>query len=168
MLYERTVPSRFGVRFWGVRGSLATSGPEFAQVGGNTSCVEVQLGNQLIILDAGSGLYRLGCTLPRRIDATILLSHSHWDHIQGFPFFRPAYEAGTRLSVYGPGSETAQVEDALRRQMSAPHFPIPLSAMEAQVRFGALQSGDELEIGAARVVARPAASRRSIACSDGC
>jgi len=154
LLYDPLVPNRFGIRFWGVRGSLATSGPDFAQVGGNTSCVEIRLGKQIIILDAGSGLYRLGCTLPHRIKATILLSHFHWDHIQGFPFFRPAYDAGTRLTLYGPGSEARQVEEALRRQMEAPHFPVPLGAMEAQFRFGALRTGDELQIGAARVTVR--------------
>jgi phosphoribosyl 1,2-cyclic phosphodiesterase len=145
---------RFSVRFWGVRGSLATSGPEFAQVGGNTSCVEVRAGNQLIILDAGTGLYRLGCTLPPRIEATLLLSHFHWDHIQGFPFFRQAYEPGSRLSIYGPATSDAEVEAALHRQMEAPHFPVPLTSMDAQLRFGALQPGDELTIGAVRLVAR--------------
>lgn len=154
MLYDEQSPSRFGVRFWGVRGSLATSGPDFDHVGGNTSCVEIRLGSQIIILDAGSGLYRLGRSLPNRIHATILLSHFHWDHIQGFPFFRPAYDPATRLTVYGPGTEAAEVEAALQRQMEAPHFPVPLGAMEGQIRFGALQSGDELQIGAARVAVR--------------
>lgn len=153
MSYDHAA-SRFGVRFWGVRGSLATSGPDFAQVGGNTSCVEVRLGSQIIILDAGSGLYRFGRTLPPRIHATILLSHFHWDHIQGFPFFRPAYDPGTRLTVYGPGSDAAQVEAAMRRQMEAPHFPVPLTSLDGEIRFGALQTGDELQIGAARVTVR--------------
>lgn len=154
MVYDQRAPTRFSVRFWGVRGSLATSGPEFAQVGGNTSCVEVRLGGHLLILDAGSGIYRLGRSLPSRIEATILLSHFHWDHIQGFPFFRPAYDAGSRLSIYGPAADAAEVEDALRRQMNAPHFPVPLESMESQLYFGALRSRDELKIGAARIMTR--------------
>lgn len=154
MLYDQSARTRFGIRFWGVRGSLATSGPDFADVGGNTSCVEVRLGSQILILDAGSGLYRLGRELPHRIQATILLSHFHWDHIQGFPFFRPAYDPGTRLTVYGPGSDAAEIEAALRRQMDAPHFPVPLGALDADIRFAALRSGDELQIGAARVMVR--------------
>lgn len=154
LLYNQLAPSRFGIRFWGVRGSLATSGPDFSQVGGNTSCVEVRLGRQLIILDAGSGLYRLGSALPRRIDATILLSHFHWDHIQGFPFFRPGYDSGTRLTIYGPGDGAAEVEAALQRQMEAPHFPVPLGAMKAKLRFGGLKSGADLQIGTARVTVR--------------
>lgn len=154
MAHDHIVPARFSVRFWGVRGSLATSGPEFAQVGGNTSCVEIRLGSQLIILDAGTGLYRLGNSLPPTIEATLLLSHFHWDHIQGFPFFRPAHEAGSRLSIYGPGDSGAEVEQALQRQMEAPHFPVPLESMSAQLSFEALRCGDDFRIGAAAVKVR--------------
>src|SRR5262249_18457344 len=92
-------------RFWGVRGSCATAGGHTAQVGGNTSCVEVRAGDQLFVLDAGTGLRALGAALEHKgqpIAATLLLSHFHWDHIQGFPFFGPAYAPSTRLQVYGP------------------------------------------------------------------
>jgi phosphoribosyl 1,2-cyclic phosphodiesterase len=151
---KKQVPTRFSVRFWGVRGSLATSGPDFAHVGGNTSCVEVRLGNQLIILDAGTGLYRLGLALPPRVEATILLSHFHWDHIQGFPFFRPAYEPNSHIKIYGPGRDATEVEEALRRQMEPPHFPVPLASMEGRFEFGALHNGDEIYIGETRVQVR--------------
>lgn len=139
------------VRFWGVRGSLATSGPDYVLVGGNTSCVEVRVGDELIILDAGTGLFPLGATLPRRVRATVLLSHYHWDHIQGFPLFRPAYEAGNTLRLCGPGDGGAGIEAALRRQMQPPHFPVSLDALPAAISFRTLRAGDEMRIGAARV-----------------
>jgi len=154
LVRDQQISNRFSIRFWGVRGSLATSGPDFSLVGGNTSCVEVRLGHELIILDAGTGLYRLGCNLPRRIEATLLLSHFHWDHIQGFPFFRPAYDSGTELSIYGPGDDARQIEEAMRRQMEAPHFPVPLESMDAKFRYGALRSGAEFQVGGARIEAR--------------
>src|SRR5262245_7441375 len=107
------------VRFWGVRGSIAAAGPKTAQVGGNTSCVEVRCGadgdcegdadadadadaETLIVLDAGTGLRLLGESLRAPVRAHLLLSHLHWDHIQGFPFFGPAYAAGNRIRVYAP------------------------------------------------------------------
>ena len=82
------------IRFWGVRGTIPTPGPETVRTGGNTSCIDVQTSDkQLIIIDAGSGILRLGKKLmeeyPKRIKANILISHTHWDHIQGFPFFGP-------------------------------------------------------------------------------
>jgi len=162
LVRDQQISNRFSIRFWGVRGSLATSGPDFSLVGGNTSCVEVRLGHELIILDAGTGLYRLGCNLPRRIEATLLLSHFHWDHIQGFPFFRPAYDSGTELSIYGPGDDARQIEEAMRRQMEAPHFPVPLESMDAKFRYGALRSGAEFQVGGARIEARRLNHRRSV------
>src|SRR5947209_6645073 len=92
------------VRFWGVRGSLATPGRSTAHYGGNTSCVEVVVGNEHIILDMGSGLRELGTALARvpGVRATFFLSHYHWDHIQGLPFFTPAFtDASATLTVYG-------------------------------------------------------------------
>src|SRR5690242_19705293 len=120
------------IRCWGVRGSCAAAGPETAGVGGNTSCVEVRAGGRLVIFDAGTGLRALGAALMAEagagggvasaggsvasagvcgegsgvassgVDAHLFLSHFHWDHIQGFPFFQPAYLPQTRLAVYGP------------------------------------------------------------------
>jgi len=141
------------VRFWGVRGSIAAGGQDFAEVGGNTSCVEVRAGDELIILDAGTGLFRLSETLPEPVRATFLISHYHWDHIQGFPLFRPAYHPDNRFDVYGPGGSAATVTRAFDEQMRPPHFPVGLSAMAAQLTFHGVQAGDELTLGAVRVTA---------------
>ena len=85
------------VQFWGVRGSIASPGPDTVQVGGNTSCVEVRVGNTILIFDAGTGLRMLGQKLLKEmpVEAHIFFSHVHWDHIQGFPFFAPAFVASS-------------------------------------------------------------------------
>lgn len=143
----------FEVRFWGVRGSIAGGGHDFAEVGGNTSCVEVRAGDELIILDAGTGLFRLSETLVEPVRATFLISHYHWDHIQGFPLFRPGYHQDNRFDVYGPGDSAATVANAFDEQMRPPHFPVTLSAMGAQLEFHGVQPGDEIALGAVRVKA---------------
>ncbi len=92
------------IRFWGVRGSIASPGPDTAAVGGNTSCVEVVCGKTRIVLDAGTGLRGLGNHLLREgqpLDLTLLLSHYHWDHIQGLPFFVPVYMKQSNLTIVG-------------------------------------------------------------------
>lgn len=155
------------VRFWGVRGSIAAAGPETAQVGGNTSCVELRVGagadERVIVFDAGTGLRRLGEVLlaeagGKPVAAHLLLSHLHWDHIQGFPFFGPAYVSGNRIRVYAPErcAGGGDVRAALDAQMRAPHFPVGLDAMRAELSFGAVAAGAEWSIGAARVQAAAA------------
>src|SRR5258708_24285689 len=115
------------IRFWGVRGSCPSPGPETAGVGGNTSCVEVAAGETRIALDAGTGLRRLGATMAAQhrgpVELNVLLSHVHWDHIQGLPFFGPIYAPGTKLVLAG-GTTGIPLKDTLRRQMSAPTFPV--------------------------------------------
>ncbi|MFO0646982.1 MAG: MBL fold metallo-hydrolase [Polyangiales bacterium] len=124
------------VRFWGVRGSIATPGPETAKVGGNTSCVEVIAGGSRLVLDAGTGLRRLGNELAKQgnVDVTLLLSHVHWDHIQGLPFFAPLYAPGTRVHVVS-GANGTPTRDVLRRQMSAPTFPVDLHDVPASLSY---------------------------------
>jgi phosphoribosyl 1,2-cyclic phosphodiesterase len=141
------------VRFWGVRGSVATGGPAFAEVGSNTSCVEVRAGRERIFLDAGTGLVQLGHTLAAPVTATILVSHFHWDHIQGFPLFQPAYDPRNSFVICGPGRGEDGVEAALRRQMERPHFPVPLEAMRAKLDFHPLDAGDQIRVGDATVQA---------------
>ena len=132
----------FSIRFWGVRGSIASPGPDTQLVGGNTSCVEVRCGETTLILDAGTGLRGLGDELMKsgRRDAHLLLSHLHWDHIQGLPFFVPLYVPQTQLTVYGPRAAEHSLEQVLGRQMTAPVFPVELSATPA--KLGALEVGD--------------------------
>ncbi len=150
------------IKFWGVRGSIAAAGPSTAGVGGNTSCVEVRgPGEELLILDAGTGLRALGAALDREATergrptvAHLLLSHFHWDHIQGFPFFTPAFKPTTELSVYGPercAPPSGDIRRAFDAQMRAPHFPVGLDAMRAQLTFRGIPSGVEFSIGSLTV-----------------
>ncbi|MGE0785234.1 MAG: MBL fold metallo-hydrolase [Sandaracinaceae bacterium] len=133
------------IRFWGVRGSIATPGPRTVRTGGNTPCVEISCEDTLLILDAGTGIRDLGERLMRedRRDATLLLSHLHWDHIQGLPFFVPAYVPGRSLTIRGARG----LQDALSAQMTAPSFPVTLDAFGADVAFRAVVSGERFDVG---------------------
>lgn len=142
---------RLAIRFWGVRGSIAATASDCVKVGGNTSCVEVLVGNETIILDAGTGLFRLGQAWGARTHATLLMSHFHWDHIQGFPFFAPAYQAGNAFTIYGPGENGSDVEAPFARQMHPPSFPTTLAAMRARLQFKSIRAGDEFAVGPARI-----------------
>ena len=139
------------VKFWGVRGSVASPGPETARVGGNTSCVVVQVDGARIICDAGTGLRRLGATLAGSpLDATLLLSHLHWDHIQGLPFFAPVYSPATRLTVIS-GHGGGDARDALHQQMRAPTFPVDLRSVPASLSFVHAREREDIAVGAATV-----------------
>jgi phosphoribosyl 1,2-cyclic phosphodiesterase len=143
------------VRFWGVRGSVPSPGPRTAAVGGNTSCVEVRCRDQTIIFDAGTGLRALGermVAAGQPVAATIFFSHVHWDHIQGFPFFGPLFRPGTELALFGR-PEQGTLESALRRQMTAPGFPVQLDAVPAALTYGAFEPGQPFEVGSAIVSA---------------
>jgi phosphoribosyl 1,2-cyclic phosphodiesterase len=140
------------VKFWGVRGSCASAGHDTAEVGGNTSCVEVRAGHTRVVLDAGTGLRALGATLAAPVEVHLLLSHFHWDHIQGFPFFTPAYVPGNRVDIYGPERAAGRdVRAALEAQMRAPHFPVGLEAMRAELGFYPLPAGAQLRMGTIEV-----------------
>ncbi len=146
------------IEFWGVRGSIASPGPDTAAVGGNTSCVEVVCGSTRLILDAGTGARKLGDRLLAEaaktggaVEATLLLSHLHWDHIQGLPFFVPAYVPTTKLDIVSPANAIMPIRDALAHQMSAPVFPVHLDELGARIGLRELKSGDGLMVGEARV-----------------
>ncbi|HEV7703084.1 MAG TPA: MBL fold metallo-hydrolase [Gemmatimonadaceae bacterium] len=130
--------------FWGTRGSVPSPGASTAYYGGNTPCVELRTGtNALLILDAGTGIRHLGRSLLERangrgIIADILLSHAHWDHIQGLPFFAPLYDQGHEFTIRGAPDALAGIEWALRAQMTAAVFPVTLDAFRAQLHFRAL------------------------------
>jgi phosphoribosyl 1,2-cyclic phosphodiesterase len=119
------------VTFWGVRGSYPTPGPRTARIGGNTSCIQVRAGKHNIILDAGTGIIGLGRALMAQhrtnnqsITATLLFSHTHHDHTQGFPFFNPIYSPTTTLYVFGPKTLHEDLEQVLSRAMLPPVFPV--------------------------------------------
>jgi phosphoribosyl 1,2-cyclic phosphodiesterase len=139
--------------FLGVRGSIASPGPATALVGGNTSCVEVTCGDTRIVLDAGSGLRALGDRLVARgpTETTILLSHLHWDHIQGLPFFVPIYVPGNQVNVITGPSGVMSLEAALRRQMCAPFFPVEFDEIAAQLRPRDVPARDRFFVGPVRV-----------------
>lgn len=147
----------FSIRFWGVRGSCPSPGPETALVGGNTSCVEVVAGKTRIALDAGTGLRRLGAELlaqakrsGQATDLHVLLSHVHWDHIQGLPFYAPLYVPGSRLTVAG-GAITTPLRDSLRRQMSAPNFPVDWNDLPSSLDYLELRDGARAALGETEV-----------------
>lgn len=122
------------VQFRGVRGSTPSPGMNTARYGGNTSCVEVRFDDQILILDAGTGIRGLGDDLvqefgSRSINATLLISHTHWDHIQGLPFFAPAYSPHNRIRVVGANGRRVSLERALKNQMNPMHFPVGLDEM---------------------------------------
>ena len=123
------------VRFWGVRGSIPTPGPRTRRYGGNTSCVEVRVDDTILIFDAGTGLREFGVQLSRvarPLTLHLFLSHPHWDHIQGFPFFGPVYSKTTTLSVYGPHGDDKNYQ-LLSGQMSNAYFPVRFSDLGAKI-----------------------------------
>ena len=124
------------VRFWGVRGSIPTPGPRTRRYGGNTSCVEVRVGTSLMIFDAGTGMRELGVHLlkarQKELTVQLVLSHPHWDHIQGFPFFGPAYVNTTTMYVYGPKGDDKNYQ-LLSGQMANAYFPVRFSDLGANI-----------------------------------
>ena len=140
------------VTLWGTRGSLATPGPEMARYGGNTSCVGI-VGREgtMLVLDAGTGVRRLGATIPesvRRVD--ILLTHLHMDHIQGLGFFAPLYRPDMEAHIWGPGSVTLRLQARLMRYLSPPLFPVSLSELPCKLTLHEVP-GDDVDIGEFRV-----------------
>lgn len=144
------------VKFWGVRGSVAAPGPATSEVGGNTSCVEVRAGATTLVLDAGTGLRNLGDALLQqgRSNVHLLLSHLHWDHIQGLPFFVPAYLPGTHLDVYGP-TDLAELAATLAAQMRPPTFPVRFEDLRSSIALHRAVPGRATILGEARVLAEP-------------
>jgi phosphoribosyl 1,2-cyclic phosphodiesterase len=142
------------VRFWGVHGSLPRPGPSTLKYGGNTACVEIRCGDVIIILDAGSGIRELGEHLvsknPARrnaaksIKAHIFFSHVHWDHVQGFPFFHPAFVPGNEIHLYGWSNVDRTIHSIMNDQMASPNFPVDLSELPATLHFHDIAPGRRL------------------------
>lgn len=141
------------VRFWGVRGSIPMPGPEYLKYGGNTSCVEVRAADQIVIIDAGSGLKPLGNQLLAEmpLEAHLFISHYHWDHIQGLPFHAPIYIPGNRYHLYGEARSRQSLRSILAGQMRYPYFPVGLGVFKAQVRFHTIRAGDLIRLGPVQV-----------------
>ena len=146
------------IRFWGTRGSIPTPGRGTTLYGGNTSCVEVRADDgTVILLDCGTGARPLGLDLLSRGPTVppmhILVTHTHWDHIQGFPFFLPAYVAGTRLSVYGARGLDRTLEGSLSGQMQHTYFPVQLDELRADIAFEEV-SEERFRVGPFRVTSQ--------------
>ena len=136
------------VKFWGVRGSTPTPQAENMRYGGNTSCVEVRVGEQLYIFDCGTGFRVLGQQLQDEfgekklpLSAHVFVSHFHWDHIQGIPFFRPLYDRADSQFLFHCSSRTRSLKQVMDEQMASPYFPVNLSQMQAQQKFYDIESG---------------------------
>lgn len=140
----------YTVTFWGTRGSIPTPGPHTVRYGGNTPCVALEAEGQLVILDAGTGIRALGAQLVERqngsIRAEILLSHTHWDHIQGLPHFKPFFAAGNQVRIRASQQGAATLETILRLQMHPAVFPVPLDALSARLTVEQVAPG-EFEVG---------------------
>ena len=145
------------VRFWGVRGTIPVPGPDTITVGGNTACVAVLTSDQqIIIIDSGSGIRRLGQELvqenPGRIVGTILISHTHWDHIQGFPYFAPAFERNNRFVVVGQKRVGQRLEAILARQIVEPYLPFDYKTLSADFHVKEVSDGEMIVVGDETVV----------------
>ncbi len=148
------------VRFWGVRGSIPVPGPKTVKYGGNTSCIEIRGDkNELLVLDAGTGLRELGNFLiandlkkgPLKIN--ILLSHTHWDHIQGFPLFGPSFIPSTDITFRGPVNFSGALSEIVAGQMNYSYFPIKLDELKAKINFVELQE-DTFEVGPFKITTK--------------
>jgi phosphoribosyl 1,2-cyclic phosphodiesterase len=123
---------------WGTRGSIPSPGPDTIRYGGNTSCVEVRAAGRTFIFDAGTGIRALSEHLAAQagpVVADLFVSHFHWDHIQGFPFFTPLYRPGSRLRIHGPRQGEMEIARAFSGQMAPMYFPIPMEALAAELEF---------------------------------
>ena len=142
-------------KFFGVRGSIPSPGPKTVKYGGNTSCVMLETrGDKTIIIDGGTGLRSAGMYLMGKGFAPggngvgyILFSHTHWDHIQGFPFFVPAYIPGNTIHLYGERKVDVTLEDVLKKQQMYPNFPVLLIDMPAKMAFNEVRNFDKFSIG---------------------
>ena len=143
------------VKFWGVRGSIASPGPGTNFYGGNTSCVEVRAEGEIIVLDAGTGIRALGLSLEQEFDSqplniTLLLTHTHWDHIQGFPFFVPAYNPRNTVRILGYEGARQGLAATLGAQMESPYFPVGLKELPGNITIEELRDM-EFTVGKVRV-----------------
>ena len=136
--------SKVRVKFWGTRGSIATPGSKTVRYGGNTSCVEVRHEDSILLLDCGTGARESGLALSkefqdRALTVNLFVSHTHWDHIQGFPFFLPAYSAGNSLRIYSVRGTDKSLKRIFTGQMDASYFPVSLGDMTASLEFNELE-----------------------------
>lgn len=158
----------FRVKFWGVRGSIACSSPDHVVYGGNTSCVAMTIGERLFIFDAGTGIRSLGGAVSKSGlgEAQLFFTHTHWDHICGFPFFAPAFNPAFALSVHGARhqGENRGIREILDYQMQPPAFPVPLGFMRGIASFHDFDMGAVIEPAPGVIIRTAALSHPNGAC----
>ena len=150
----KAMQNQFTIHFWGVRGSIPCPGAETVRYGGNTPCIEMRVAGKRLIFDGGTGLRVLGQYLLSQmpVEAYMFFTHTHWDHIQGFPFFVPAFIPGNKFHIHGAIAPTgATIEQRLNDQMLHPNFPVPLQIMGSQLQFEDLTIGESVEIGDVKI-----------------
>lgn len=143
-------PEACKIRFWGVRGSIPSPGESTIRYGGNTPCVEIQVDGERLIFDGGTGLRCLGKQMMAEgaVQARLFFSHYHWDHVQGFPFFEPAFNPQNKFKIYGAVAlDGSTVEQRLGMQMLHPNFPVSLQIMASNLSFHDVMPGERLELG---------------------
>lgn len=141
--------NRFSVRYWGVRGSIPSPGPKTQRYGGNTTCLEVQAGGHTIAIDGGTGVRAFGSSLFARlpVQVTFLMTHLHWDHVQGFPFFAPFLIPGNKFRILSAHHNGGNIHDVLKQLMAQPAFPISMEAFQSELNFEFITAGDSLKFG---------------------
>ena len=133
------------IRCWGARGSIPVSGADYVTYGGDTTCIEIRTRtDEIIIIDAGSGIRRLGNLLiqEKRDHFSMIFTHSHWDHILGFPFFKPVYRKGTAIQMFGCSAAQESIQAMISRTMQAPYFPVNFQDLQADISYHNACEGD--------------------------
>ncbi|MBD1920853.1 MBL fold metallo-hydrolase [Microcoleus sp. FACHB-831] len=148
---DRSTPptAEFVVQFWGVRGRTSAPGKDTIRYGGNTSCVEMRVGGKRLIFDGGTGLRVLGNKMLAQmpVEGYIFFTHSHWERIQGFPFFVPAFIRGNCFHIYGANAGNGEsMQQCLCNQMMHPNFPVPIQVMQSDLKFYHLNPGDTVTL----------------------
>lgn len=135
------------IRFWGTRGSNPVAGPKYVRYGGNTCCLEVRYGKDLLIIDAGTGIRPLGEMLTNENEINLFIGHTHWDHITGFPFFAPIYRKGCKINIWAPVGFDRAPKEIFSEMLAHAFFPVRLDDMQAEFEFKELRDGDHIKIG---------------------
>jgi ribonuclease BN (tRNA processing enzyme) len=144
-----TYPQPNYLKFWGTRGSVPVAGFRHGRYGGDTACLEIRRHNEIVILDAGTGIRALGDELltSQIREVHLFIGHHHWDHVIGFPFFQPLYQPDFVIHIYGPAFDGQGTQEALNLILEPHHFPVRLSELKAEVNFQEIPSGASFEIG---------------------